>query len=927
MTLSNDNVVILRFVEATKTVIELTDTGAICTLNATASSYSLITDGYIVNFYFLLNDVPPVQNNKFTIRAEDDDANVVYEYDLELWDLLENGAITIDSIDVISSEPCYQNHNATQDYHMNWIDVNVTVTNEFGTEMIADGHINITNVAVESSRIDFRIYDWYRLWNLGQWVGESSTLIETKYLCNDDDIAFLNHGFIDANTMWFIVRFRLRHMTAGNTELTVYIENNEGNDFNDTIYFNLGECIEHELIEEITQDLIIGEGVDECLESSVSTNLIITKGVDVKIVEKIDEGIMIWVNGVLVYNSFEHVLEPAEFGAINLYDSEDNLIENDDWLYEGELYRLRAYAYNPTYVSINVSDTRRTVWFEYRNSTNTVSLRTGDKVNVFGLLSFINDFNESTGLRILEWRFIINDNVVDSTNRYWNAYMNSTINAPLMFLEEDWDNNFLRVNIYNLGSFVAYQFTGDGKRITGGDVFDIEATSIGSIAYAETIFYNLQHVHILPELYYNGTWNSVTGRFEDFDGGYFEYGISYELDGEWVNGWKVRLYPTNYRVGHQNLGHDHDWVGWAVEWYQYNHVTSTWDKIKEDIIYSNCWGYDNENAEPDYYNRTSSQLWIDLWFSNHNSSTIIAGRVNAYYYGMYEQSEIWWMGYGEFRPMFGDVTASMFFSDLIDRNNNIDDSYGVEKVKFWAKIEKLTGNTRTWRMHNYEVKNYELASGRMQGVDNPPVVETKVLDMPQTGFLSPLIKAIRSIPSLIARALSSMGLYILSGLDTVFVGLGLPPVFSIIVNVLISLYELFEIIYASFSNMVDWLIESATQIISSLFLVIPRYLLFVGMMLTVFISYYNNIILLFTGGIGNMSNFWADYSVTDIIQLYLIGVLPFTIIARIESSKEPIKQLGEDIELFVNMIKAVFSIAGDMLNALLEFIKTIIGVI
>jgi len=942
MTLSNDNVVILRFDEATKTYSVLTDTGGICTLNTTASSYSLITNGYIVIFWFLLNDTPPVQNNLFTVRAEDDNANVVYEYGFDTWDLLEDGAITVDSIDVYSSEPCYQNHNGTQAYHKNWIDVNVTVTNEYGTDFISDGYISITNDAVESSRIEFRVYDWY--WRPGVWVGLSSAIILSPYLCADENTPFLSYGFIDSNTMWFIARFRLRHMMAGNTTLMVNIGNNEGNEGNSTIYFDLGECFENENINTISQELFNSTDYHEIVEipittdieypppnvnadvqPSITTSLILIKGADVDEAQIIDEGIMIWVNGELVYNSFSIVIKPAYLSSIRLYDSADNLIENNDWLYVGELYKLQVDAYNPSYIGVNISDTRRFLLFEYYNSTNQLSVRVTDNTGyVVGLVAQYNVFNETTGLRQLEWRFILNNNIVDAINSYWGAIFNSTINAPLMPLEEDSESNWLLVNIYNLGGFVSYTFTGDGKRIDGGDVFDLEATTIGSTAYAEVIYYNLQHVHILPELYYEVTWDSETGRFEDFDGGYYEYGMAYELDGEWIEGWKVRLYPSTFAVGHQNLGVDYDYVGWAVDWYQYNQVTDTWDIKIQDTVFANCWGYDNENADPDHHNRTSTQLWIDLWFSNHESSTIVAGRTNAYYYGMYEQGTSFWFGYGAFRPVFGEVTASMFFSDLVNLDNTTDDSYGIGKVKFWAKIEKIVGNDRTWRMHNFEVKNYQLASGRMEGIDTPPFVETKVLDMPSVGFLTPLIKAISGIPKAIVGALVGVGLAALSLLDTMFVGLGLPPIFSIIINLLSQMMNILMLMIDVIPTLATYSLTILGGIFDILFLIMGRWMMLIPRFIASITNWITLFTQFFTGGLFDM-NIWTTFMLEDFLYMGITILFPFWWIDHVLTSDSPIQTFIGDIKSFYGLLTGILNIFLWTYNIIASIISIILG--
>jgi len=275
--------------------------------------------------------------------------------------------------------------------------------------------------------------------------------------------------------------------------------------------------------------------------------------------------------------------------------------------------------------------------------------------------------------------------------------------------------------------------------------------------------------------------------------------------------------------------------------------------------------------------------------------------------------------------MMGEVTESMFYDNVHDSNGNIISATNIDYVEFWSEVGKVTGNDRI-RSQGFLMKNKRFAEDILYGVDTPALVETKVLDMPQMGFLAPLIKMLSRIREFIVNGIISVLGLLGKLVDNLLVAIGLPPLMSVFYNFLVGIYNIFEVIFASFGLIVDWIVISLQNFISSIFLVIPRYLYFVGMVVTVFIDYYNNIVLLFTGGIGGMNNFWVHYNVAEIIELYLIAIFPFIEIARIESSDEPLQTLSNDVSLFVNFIKGIFEIAGKFLEYAMNIIKAIIGV-
>ncbi len=486
----------------------------------------------------------------------------------------------------------------------------------------------------------------------------------------------------------------------------------------------------------------------------------------------------------------------------------------------------------------------------------------------------------------------------------------------------------MKYSIFNLGGIASFTGMGDSTYYPQNDAFSIGAYNDGSWSQFSVLYDSLEHMHFNVEFDIDGDWNADDGIWENSTGGFFEYGINYWLKGDYINGWKVRIYPASVNVGHQKLGSDVDYVQWTVEHYTYNISISAYQLEVTNTLYSNFNGYDSEDSDPDHHQKTSVTWWVDLWFSNENAGKTVATRVNTELFGMYEQGVAWWFGYGGFRPMIGEITDSIFYDNVNDANGTIQTVYqNVDVVDFWGRVEKVTGGDKEYIMHNYLMKNKELAVGDMKGVDTPALVKTKTMDMPQTGFLTPLITMINNIREFIVTGITDVIKGMGTLIDTVLVSVGLPPLLGIFIDFLLGLYEIFALIYGSFVDIISWIVTSIENMISSIFLIIPRYLLLVNDVLMVFIGFYTNFVLLFTGGIGEMNNFWVDYSVGDILQIYLIAVLPFTYLAKWESSKDPLGAIAEDVSMFMQFIMAVFDIAMEFLTVAFDIIKSIIGLI
>jgi hypothetical protein len=538
---------------------------------------------------------------------------------------------------------------------------------------------------------------------------------------------------------------------------------------------------------------------------------------------------------------------PAEHLNTTLYHSDGAIVEDGDWIFEGEVYDLVSFVDNATSFYVNTSDSRHEILFRWDNETQEQWINV-DPADQFTIGLAHSEFERTGNVTRLLWRFIPDRSIIDSVNNTWgytiaNSDMGFSLSADLG----------LETNIYNLGGKTYYAFTGDGGRVTGGHPFEIYATNgtEGSSARAEQIYRKLQSSHFLIEIDMDNEWDGGNGEFDIDPGvGWVDIGIDYRLNGTWELGHYVRLYVQDADVGHHNAGNDHNWVEWSVDWYNYDGIASL-QNIASDLIYSNHWGYENENLSPDYHNRTSSQLWVDLWFDRTNSSTTIAGQVNAMYHGMREHGSAWWFGYGVFQPMVSDYGNAQFLDDLYDEGRNVTDSMKFDLMRVFVEVGKVAdadGDDETWTIRSIENFNRKLADDRMQGIEQPAFEETLVLDMPMFQSNNPLIRAIDGVSVAIWKGALGFQKILWGALDSFFLWAGFGEgFFSRITAFVMTLPDIF----IAFMEFMPVLLIEMADIIESVFaaivLMIPLYSISVGTLAGTLIDYWHILSQLLNG--------------------------------------------------------------------------------
>ena len=499
------------------------------------------------------------------------------------------------------------------------------------------------------------------------------------------------------------------------------------------------------------------------------------------------------------------------------------------WVFKNEVYNLTAVVSHSNLIQLNFTDTVHTIVFYYNNVTKV------QRLYVYGADGTLVNENVANGIAnyktfnghktTLTWKFMLTQNIIDSYNdvvHYSLGYYNSSLVVQA--------ESSLSFNIYNLGGLVSYTFNGDGNHVLGGSPFEIYATdsTLNSTAYAEIIYRRLQSVHMLVEL---NTDNKLEADHLEplVNVGYYEVGFDYKLDGHeedaWITGWSSRVYISEINVGTYGVFPDSSYVALTVLWY------NNGDFIRGDqYIYSYHWEYDKTTFPT---HRESITFWADLWFDKANSSTVFGGRINTEYYGYYEDGSSWWFGYGGFRPLIGNITASMIFGNIIDDYGNIIPSRNIGLVKFWEKVVKSAsaGDADTYTVKPFQVFSVKVAQDRMDGIDTPVFIEPKQLNLGGYSIFDPLLGALGGIGSVISGALFGMGKVMIGGIDTILSWIGLP--YGTFSGFISFVMVIFNSLISSLSNVISMISKSLTLLTTFITTII------------VFVDYIISIILFF----------------------------------------------------------------------------------
>lgn len=373
--------------------------------------------------------------------------------------------------------------------------------------------------------------------------------------------------------------------------------------------------------------------------------------------------------------------------------------------------------------------------------------------------------------------------------------------------------------IYSKGGFSLNTYSTSSSYawiLPGGTPFSFHVEDDGGTQnqwmYNEIWFRDVQHLKLLPEIHF------ITGA----DGFDIHYGVDYSFgDGSWEPGWYVDIDPDT--VHYNGLFTAAVWINMTVSFLNKQTLVSS-----EDLYMYNH-GSITGNGDPGFW-----EVWVDLWVSDKNASSVGAARVNAYEYAMEDEADLWlrWLN-NNWAPM-DDVfkewmgEASILASD----DTTIMSSEQVVMWRYWSQVRVFSAGGG----QEIEIRNFEhFDDTRSQvlpltGISSPVFEETATPVVGNKGLLGALYTMFASLGSFLSENILFGGLNLWGSfvgfLDSIAAMFGAPRFFSNlfsqisvmlsyiwdgftwIANILLAIFQLFVNLVGEFLTIMADLILS-----------------------------------------------------------------------------------------------------------------------
>lgn len=591
-------------------------------------------------------------------------------------------------------------------------------------------------------------------------------------------------------------------------------------------------------------------------------------------------------------------------------DSEGNSLSAGDWLYEGEIYEFSFDVNNETEAGyFNFTDGDALILIEWNKTTNRVTTNQDSQENKISIVDYHYEDDH--------WNisFTLGEGIDDkiSVDFLWwaqNIYRNLTASG----------NYVLGLNIYNLGGFTLDRtIVNNAGFYEYGHPLEVWSRYDAGTSYANTsqVYRHLQWWHSQFALNV-----SDTNVFDSYaNTGDVEIHFEYLENGTWQDLIYLQFDIANGAVDAGGVGgNGKAWVRISWNWYARN-GTGIMESVKNGnfFVYPDC---GDDVTAP----MSTAQFWVDLWVDQTNNSRAVGGNFNPYYYGMEQGGFLFW---SDWKPLISNNTYAQITAPLRDSTGETIQADQMEllRVSTWV-ITGSASDTQIWSIEDFKNQDYLLASGRMRGIDKPPIVETLVVDMASSGFLSGLRKAIANLGRTIINALAGAWKTSIGLIDTILEYLGFGEgVFSSLVYVLGEMLDVFNLIVAEFENLITYALSSVTELLRLVVAVAGRIIFTANLFVTTILSFYNAFVSLFTGGWSNVGNIWTQYDILSWVQLFLVAIFPFWELDRISRSDNPLGTVKGDVETIWGLITGVlkvFVFLWDLIQGLFNLIMNII---
>ncbi len=488
-----------------------------------------------------------------------------------------------------------------------------------------------------------------------------------------------------------------------------------------------------------------------------------------------------------------------------------NLEACGNWVYAEEQY----YNYVLLVGGGNISDT---ILLQIADGVTNVTLRwdsitriashvSGSNITTMGTVT--STLNTAINQLTVTFPILFKKEVLDALNVDIKARANDTNGVDTGWITIATD----AFSIYNLGGLVQTVASGTAGRVAGGDTFELQAANKTS-AFANQTFRKIQQFRAQFGLRLSDE-AAGTGFVIGFQDLAHNGGSELYMDkGDWqvemamnycdpsakvmVKGFYVIFMMEDGDLGTNDL-----WTRINATWYDRDDT-----KIKSDLF----------TAWPETQIATT-RFWVDMWFNKINASSVGGGRLNAYYTGMDTTAFLLWQG--GWSPMITNSTDSLAFIPLLDNASNSITSPQLDLMSVSVNISRpansagTDGRNITATLVGWTQLDMKFALGQMKGIDTPVPVETKVPDMPVSGFFAPLIAAVLGIGTFVAEGIGSLATMAWDALDSQFpfVTTGIESIYKltisfgaflgVISNNLSSLLDYFAGNLSFFTTLVD----------------------------------------------------------------------------------------------------------------------------
>jgi hypothetical protein len=418
-------------------------------------------------------------------------------------------------------------------------------------------------------------------------------------------------------------------------------------------------------------------------------------------------------------------------------------------------------------VKVRFNDSVNIVVVEYNNSTQTFSVNSGNSFISLGSGGVTSSILAGVRTIVIHFSIALTSLIIDSKNRGIELYASNS-NGDTRGFEYVQKNYF---NILNQGGQVETKVSGLCSAPVGADIFQTicqyQASPKSWIAENST-WYKLQAFQAqfsikLANNYGNSDsflWqdypNSNAGAENSTNPGDWKInvGLYYYDNTTWVKG--INAVITMLK-GDQ--GTVDEWTQYNVQWYNGN--TFVENTTSGPVV---NWIEQNPLSQ--------TSLWVNLWYSNNNASTSEGGRVSAYYTGMHNSGYLWWSSWS---PLVQNSTSSQAFLPLLDHTGK---TMSVTQALF-TKVYMNMSRPGAPAVHTgqvnfqvitraFQVQDFLRTNGPMAAVDTPVFNPAVIPIIQNTGFFSPIIKAIQYIATLFLNGLQYLGTVIWTGLGARF---------------------------------------------------------------------------------------------------------------------------------------------------------------